>query len=65
MEVSLAYLIHSRARHSAKPTGYEKNIEHMRRQAPQQASRAGGITLAHSCCGAQAGYAVFQFPDSA
>jgi hypothetical protein len=61
----LAYLIHSRARHSAKPTGYEKNIEHMRCQAPQSSQRfqrhhAGAFLLR-----LQAEYAVFQFLDSA
>jgi hypothetical protein len=38
-EVSLADLIHSRARAATgKPTGYEKNIEHPRCQAPQKAA---------------------------
>jgi hypothetical protein len=37
-EVSLADLIHNSARRSGKPTGYEKNIEQTRRQAPQQAA---------------------------
>ena len=47
-----------------KPSDYEKSIEPMRRQAPQQAGRAGGITLAHSRCGARK-RAVFPFPDGA
>jgi hypothetical protein len=29
------------------PTGYEKNSEHTRCQAPQKSSRAGGITPVH------------------
>lgn len=42
----------------------EVNIKHTRCQAPQQASRAGGITLAR-CGGCKRSTPRFQFPDSA
>jgi hypothetical protein len=46
-----------------EPTGYEKNIEQTRCQAPQQASCAGGITLAR-CGGCKRSSPRFQFPEA-
>ena len=40
-EVSLADLIQQGPRRSGRPTGYEKNIEHTRCRAPQQATVPG------------------------
>ena len=50
-EVSLADLIHSRARAAAENQLATKRILNIRAAKLLTSLRAGGITLAHSCCG--------------